>query len=123
MANLKFTPAAAVATQSRVGFPGLSPCFDAVPHACRARVARARHLTVITARSTNDNRSDQMNPNNPAYGGSRGGSDGHDDNHANQLNPNNPNYAGSPDTSPGSNDDNRANQLNPNNPNYAGEHV
>lgn len=62
-----------------------------------------------------------MNPNNPAYTDSRGGSDGHDDNHANQLNPNNPNYAGSPADSPGDNDDNRANQLNPNNPNYAGE--
>lgn len=64
-----------------------------------------------------------MNPNNPAYDDSRGGSDGHDDNYANQLNPNNPNFAGSPDDSPGGDDDNRANQLNPNNPNYAGELV
>jgi len=31
-----------------------------------------------------------MNPNNPAHTGSRGGSGGHDDNRANQLDPNNP---------------------------------
>ncbi|DBA75387.1 TPA: hypothetical protein ACH3X1_010651 [Trebouxia sp. C0004] len=64
--------------------------------------------------SPNDNRSDQMNPNNPAYT-SRGGSGGHDDNRANQLNPNNP---GSSGDQSGGDDDNRANQLNPNNPNY-----
>lgn len=56
-----------------------------------------------------------MNPNNPAYTGSRSGSDGHDDNHANQLNPNNP---GSSTGRFDSHDDNHANQLNPNNPGY-----
>lgn len=77
----------------------------------------------VDVQTPNDIRSDQMNPNNPAYTGSRGGSDGHNDNHANQLNPNNPNYAGSSDDRSDGNDDNRANQINPNNPNYAGELV
>ncbi|KAL0039760.1 hypothetical protein WJX77_007128 [Trebouxia sp. C0004] len=74
----------------------------------------AKPLPTTFARSPNDNRSDQMNPNNPAYT-SRGGSGGHDDNRANQLNPNNP---GSSGDQSGGDDDNRANQLNPNNPNY-----
>ncbi len=56
-----------------------------------------------------------MNPNNPAYTDSRGGSGGHDDNRANQLNPNHP---GSSGDQSGGDDDNRANQLNPNNPNH-----
>ena len=38
-------------------------------------------------RSSNDDRSDSMNPNNPAYQAAM-------DNHANQLNPNNDEYKG-----------------------------
>ncbi|DBB17091.1 hypothetical protein WJX82_003558 [Trebouxia sp. C0006] len=81
-----------------------------------AKQARAaKPLPTTFARSPNDNRSDQMNPNNPAYTDSRGGSGGHNDNRANQLNPNHP---GSSGDQSGGDDDNRANQLNPNNPNH-----
>lgn len=40
------------------------------------------------SRTSNDDRSDSMNPNNDAYGDSM-------DNHSNQLNPNNDAYQGS----------------------------
>ena len=40
------------------------------------------------------------------------------DNRSNQLNPNNPRYAGAADKA---GLDNRSNQLNPNNPRYAGK--
>ena len=85
------------------------------PSDAYAWASLARQLTCAATQSPNDNRSDQMNPNNPAYTGSRGGSDGHDDNHANQLNPNNP---GSSSGQSSGHDDNHANQLNPNNPGY-----
>ena len=41
-------------------------------------------------RSSNDDRSDSMNPNNPAY-------DASVDNRSDQLNPNNPEYKGNDD--------------------------
>jgi hypothetical protein len=44
------------------------------------------------SRTPNDDRSDSMNPNNPAYDDSL-------DNHANQLNPNNERYQGNDDDS------------------------
>ncbi len=50
-------------------------------------------------KADNDNRSNQLNPNNPAYDGGtthyKGSGDKADlDNHANQLNPNNPSSGG-----------------------------
>lgn len=53
-----------------------------------------------------DNRANQMNPNNDAYWQSRGHDERPDD------------WEDEIDDSEGGNDDNRANQLNPNNPAY-----
>mmetsp|Transcript_40949 Transcript_40949/g.89213 ORF Transcript_40949/g.89213 Transcript_40949/m.89213 type:complete len:96 (-) Transcript_40949:220-507(-) len=56
-------------------------------------------------RAAHDNRSNQLNPNNPAYGSSRSGVPfpprGNDNNRANQMNPNNPAYSKSRGSSSG----------------------